>query len=74
MSSFQWCNNTLSKNVVAYWEQANGGADVANATRRRAALEALSHVVGNKRGVNMHSYSDAKMTDFLRTFYSRGSN
>ena len=52
MSSFQWCNNTLSKNVLANWEQANlwylhGGADVANATRRRAALEALSHVVGN---------------------------
>ena len=39
---------------------------MANATRRRAALKALSHVVGNKRGVNMHSYSDAKMIDFFK--------
>ena len=29
----------------------HGGAGVANAARRRAALAALSHVVGNKRGV-----------------------
>ena len=39
---------------------------MANATRRRAALGALSHVVGNKRGVDMHSYSGAKMTDFFK--------
>ena len=69
MSSSQWCNNTLSKNVVANWEQANlkdlhGGVGVANATRQRPGLEALSHVVGNKRGVYIHSCSGAEMTDF----------
>ena len=69
MSSSQCCNNTLSKNVVANWEQANlkdlhGGAGVANARRRRATLAALSHVVGNKRGVDIHSCFGAKMTDF----------
>ena len=61
-------------NVVANWEKANlsdlhGGAGVANATRRRAALATLSHVKGNKKGVDMHSCYGAKMTDFLRTFY-----
>ena len=41
---------------------------MANAARRRAALAALSHVVGNKRGVYIHSCFGAKMTDFEERF------
>ena len=42
---------------------------MANSTQGRATLAELSHVEGNKKGVDVHSCFDAKVTDFGRTFY-----